>query len=301
MPKLINLIKSKCKKYLPDSIYFFIYKVFIHTRYIISNKGPLDFEKLQLAKFTKSEVATVTVDDISFKIKLDPNNGLVDKEIYSKGSWEPEMLREIRSHLKENSVCLDVGSNIGQHTLYMSRAARAGKVYAFEPIPSLSDQIKESKELNNIKNIEVCNFGLSNTNESKEIYLNNLNMGNTTFKKRLGASSTLMVETRVFDDFWAMRGQIDFIKIDVEGYEYYALQGMEKSVRLYRPTMIIEFSPIFYNNMNISSREFLEYIFGLGYRVYDLDNNKLEITQDTSTAFISNTPSQTNILCLPTN
>jgi hypothetical protein len=123
-------------------------------------------------------------------------------------------------------------------------------------------------------------------------------MGNTTFKKRLGASGSALVETKVFDSFWQSREKIDFIKMDVEGYEYYALLGMKKSIEQYHPTMIIEFSPLFYKKMNISSSEFLQFIFDLGYTVYDLDQNKREVTPSNMEDFIASTVIQTNILCI---
>jgi FkbM family methyltransferase len=298
MYKIINVIKSQLKKYLPNKLYFLFYSLFKYARYLLSNQTAREKDELTLIHFTKPLYKKVVLDDISFEIKLDPHNGLVDKEIYAKGVWEAEMLREIRTHLTKDSVCLDIGSNIGQHALYISKVATNGKVYAFDPIKKLTDQITESINKNNITNIEVCNFGLSDKEEVKDIYLNNLNMGNTTFKKRLGASDVIKAETKVFDTFWNNRSKIDFVKIDVEGYEYYCLLGMKESIKAYHPKMVIEFSPIFYNKMDISNEEFLNYIFDLGYKIYDLDDNKKEITKETIPAFLEHTPSQTNILCI---
>ncbi len=298
MPKIINAVKTVLKKYLPDTMYFFFYKVFKYGRYFLSDHNKREKEELSLIHFTKPLYKKVLLDDISFEIKLDPHNGLVDKEIYSKGVWEADMLREIRTHLRTDSTCLDIGSNIGQHALYMAKVAKNGKIYAFDPIKKLTDQIHDSVTKNNLTNIEVCNFGLSNTNEVKDIYLNNLNMGNTTFKKRLGASDVIKAETKIFDEFWHDRGVIDFVKIDVEGYEFYALQGMRKSIEKYHPKMIVEFSPIFYNKMDISSEEFLHYIFDLGYKIYDLDDKRKEITKNIIPEFLKRVETQTNILCI---
>lgn len=300
MYKIINVIKSLLKKYLPKKVYFFCYKTYKYLQYAFSDKTPVTKQELSLANFLSPLFKRVTIDDISFEIKLNPNNGLVDKEIYSKGSWEPNMLREIRKHISKTSICLDIGANIGQHSLYMATVATHGKVYAFDPIPSLAKQIQESVSKNNYNNVEVFTFGLSNENIIKEIYLNNLNMGNTTFKKRLGASSVEKAETKIFDDFWNERAQIDFIKMDVEGYEYYALLGMKKSLEKYKPVMIIEFSPLFYSKMNIDSRDVLTYIFSLGYHIYDLDHNREKITKDNMSAFLTRTTIQTNILCTRT-
>lgn len=299
MYKIINIIKTLLKKYLPKKVYFFCYKLYKHIQYSLSRKTEETRKELSLAQFQTPLFKKITIDDISFEIKLNPNNGLVDKEIYAKGSWEPDMLREIRKHIKTDSICLDIGANVGQHTLYMATIARDGMVYAFDPVTSLTKQIEESAHKNKYKNIKVSTFGLSNENSVKEIYLNNLNMGNTTFKKRIGASSVEKAETKIFDEFWNQRGSINFVKMDVEGYEFYALLGMKKSLQQYRPVMVIEFSPVFYRKMNIDSEEMLQFIFSLGYRVYDLDHQHEEITPDSMKIFIEKTPVQTNILCEP--
>lgn len=279
-------------------MYFFIYTIYKKIQFFFLQQSDLNMRELDLTLFIKPVFQKVTVEDISFEILLDPNNGLVDTEIYTKGVWEEDILLEIKKHITRDSVCLDIGSNIGQHALYMSQIAVNGTVYAFEPVPKLAQQIQQSVVANNIHNITVCHFGLSNKNETRDIYLNNLNMGNTTFKKRLGASDVIQVETKLFDDFWGDTRKIDFIKIDIEGYEYYCLLGMKKTLEKYHPTMIIEFSPIFYNKMNISSADFLQYIFGFGYKIYDLDDTKKKILSEGIQEFIERTPSQTNILCI---
>lgn len=299
MHKVINLIKSKFKKYLPDRLYFLLYTIFKYIEYALSNHSSLEKKELSLVSFTKPTFKEVIVDDIHFQIKLDPNNGLVDKEIYAKGVWEKDLLLEMRKHITEESTCLDIGANIGQHTLYLSSVSKKGKVYAFEPIPKLAQQIEESAKANHMENVTVCNFGLSNKNEILDIYLNNLNMGNTTFKKRLGASDVVKAETKTFDSFWNIQNPIHFLKMDVEGYEYFALLGMKENILAHKPVMIIEFSPIFYNAMNISSTEFLHFIFDLGYTVADLDDNRRTINKTTIPAFLERVTSQTNILCLP--
>lgn len=298
MYKFTNLFKSLLKKYLPDWAYYALYRIFKKIEYLFSDKNTLDKQELLLASFTQPVFKTVKIDNISFDIKLDPNNGLVDKEIYAKGSWEPEMLREIGHHINEESVCLDIGANIGQHSLFMAKIAQKGRVYAFDPITKLTTQIKESVEKNSLSNIEVLNFGLSNENKIIDIYLNNLNMGNTTFKKRLGASSVEKAETKIFDSFWESRGKIDFVKIDVEGYEYYCLLGMKESLRKYHPKIILEFTPLFYNKMGIKNEEIIELLFNLGYSLYDLEKNREELTRDNMQDFLKRVTIQTNLLCI---
>jgi FkbM family methyltransferase len=291
---LILKIKSKLRKYLPDFIYNFVYKVYKYFNYYILGQS----ENIDLISFTKPVFKKVELDGVSFYIKIDPNNGLVDKEIYSRGIWEPEILAEISRHIKTDSICLDVGANIGQHSLYMASIAREGKVYAFEPLVRLAEQIRESVKQNNFKNVEVLQFGLSNKNAIQKIYLDNLNIGRTTFDERSEASSVETAELKVFDEYWQDKSKIDFIKMDVEGYEYYAMLGMKNILSSYHPALLVEFTPVFYEKMGVSSKEILEYIFSFGYKIYDLEQNKKEILPADINEFLNQTKIQTNILCL---
>jgi FkbM family methyltransferase len=287
-------VKSSIKKYIPNDAYALLYSVYKYLKAILG----LEKNQLSLIYFTKPIFKKVSCEGIQFSLKLDPNNGSVDKEIFLRGVYEPDVLRKIKENITDNSVCLDVGANIGQHSLFMASIAKSGKVYSFEPLKSLSTQIQESIQENKYTNIEVYNFGVSNSDEKKEIYLDNLNMGRTTFDPRVEASSKQIAEVKVFDRFWNKRGKIDFIKMDVEGYEYFALQGMRESLELYHPAILFEFTPVFYKKMGIESGEVLLYLLSLGYRLFDIEKGDLEITQENVLVCVENTPVQTNILCI---
>lgn len=287
-------MKSKIKKYLPNFLYILVYTTYKYIRSNVFGKK----DNSNLIHFTKPILKDVSYKGICYKIKIDPKNGLIDKEIYNNGVWEPEILEVLKENISQESVCLDIGANIGQHTLYMASLANKGRVYSFEPLKKLVDQIKESVIANNFKNIEIYNFGLSNTSETLNIYLDNLNIGRSTFDKRKEASSIEKADIKVFDDIWG-DNKIDFLKMDVEGYEYYALQGMKNNILKSHPKMLLEFTPLFYNKMNISSSEILEFILNLNYKIYDIDNNRKEVTKQNIQEFLTHTPIQTNILCLP--
>lgn len=291
----LEKLKSKLRKYLPEQIYQKIYIIWIlFLQLNKKNRG-----KTKLISFTKQEWRDVVVDDVSFKILLDPKNGSVDKEIYVNGYYEINILKLLRSYIKEDSICLDIGSNIGQHALFMACVAKKGHVYAFEPIKSLAEQIEKSIHQNGMKNITVENIAISDRNDTVPIYINNLNAGMSTLFHRDNFTTQERIQTRIFSSFWNNRSQIDVIKMDVEGYEYYALSGMEEELRKYSPVVLFEFSPVLYKKMGLSSQAILDFMFDIGYKLYDIDKDKQEITRDSINDFLLSTPIQTNILCLP--
>lgn len=291
----LDTIKSILRKYLPEGIYRKLYTLWILFLQLDSK----NIKKGALLYFTEPTWKKVVVDDVAFEMLLDPKNGSVDKEIYVHGVYEIEILRLLRKYINEHSVCLDIGSNIGQHALFMAKVAKKGKVYAFEPIKSLAEQIIKSKERNNLNNMEIENIGLSDKNEEVVIHINNLNFGMSTIIPREDFSAEETISTRIFTDFWNDRSRIDVVKIDVEGFEYQVLCGMEKCLRKYSPIILFEFSPIFYKKINIQSNKILELLFDIGYRLFDIEKDNKEITRGTVHSFLLSTPHQTNILCLP--
>lgn len=253
---------------------------------------------ISLLTFTKPIYKKIELDGVTFDLKIDPDNGLVDKEIYLNGAYEPKILRIIRKNINKDSICLDIGTNIGQHAIFMSLVASEGTIYAFEPLKLLVNQINDSINKNNIKNIQVNNFGLSNISGTQNVYLDNLNIGRTTFDIRKEAASIEKAEIKIFDEWWEDRSRVDFLKMDVEGYEYYALKGMKNMLEKYHPTMLIEFTPLFYKKMDIRSEDILNFIWDLGYSISDIEYNMTIINKADTSIFLDRVKVQTNIICV---
>src|SRR5579871_3333150 len=92
----------------------------------------------------------------------------ITKKIESEGIYDRTglyFMERILSKLK-NPVCFDVGSNIGNHALRMS--VYSDKVYLFEPQTEICDLLEKTKESNNIKNWEICRFGLGEKDEKSQ-------------------------------------------------------------------------------------------------------------------------------------
>jgi hypothetical protein len=102
-------------------------------------------------KNSKNNILTIKYKKIILKIITNLKNGGVDKVLFLDGIYEKEILDLFRKKIKKNSICLDIGANIGFHSLFLSKISK--KVISFEPIKSLYDQFNESIKINNIKNI----------------------------------------------------------------------------------------------------------------------------------------------------
>jgi len=111
----------------------------------------------------KDVLVDIKIAEKSFSIYINPYlNGGVDDGIYRSGEWEPEISNLIRKYLSPGDTFIDIGANIGYHTLHAATlVGDSGKVVAFEPLPRLSEQMTRSIKENNFSNITVFDLALS--------------------------------------------------------------------------------------------------------------------------------------------
>lgn len=175
---------------------------------------------------------------------------------------ECELLQRI---VNKDSIVLDIGANTGTYTLYLAHLAK--HVYAFEPEPDNFKQLEENTKL--LDNVDLLEQAISNDIGFKYLYLCSQDSGMHRLydsqwckdkKKVMVSTSTL--------DFWMqfIIGKISFIKIDIEGYEYYAIKGMTKLIQRDKPVIMMEFHPPTLIEAGTNPLEFYNFMINeLGY------------------------------------
>lgn len=292
---LMSEIKKFLRHILPSKIYTEVYSFF---KKIKGGQIEVTDKLKKQMRFTKKGTYVFSLGQTQFDIVLDPDNGVVDSEIYADGVYEPEILTIIQKHLTANSVFVDIGANIGQHSLYASRFAN--KVYAFEPIKKIYDQFVESKIKNNFNTIQIYNYALGNQEITLPIFGNVNNMGASSLVSIENRKKIQDIQVKRFDDVVSELGigKIDFIKIDVEGYELDVLLGARKSIERYTPILLIEYSPYFYNQIDSDiGQKIITFLLEAGYIIYDINDGALEKRLVKSIDDM-NEIMQTNILCI---
>lgn len=195
----------------------------------------------------------------------------VGKTIIEKGIYDENALYYLTSILQKipHAICLDIGAHLGNHALVMT--LNSDMVYCFEPDNLNANLLKKNKEENNIQNMQIFNFGLSDQNEELTFYHNSFR-GRSTFVSALKEKncSEEIIKCRVGDELLAELNiqKIDFIKIDIEGFEARALQGLKNTITQYKPILMME-----WNNEN-TKVEFKKYnlfatIFN-DYQIYSI-------------------------------
>lgn len=153
-------------------------------------------------------------------------------DFYEAG--ELEYLRN--TFLKGGEVILDIGANIGNHTVFFSKICNAEKVYAFEPIAETYETLCRNISLNHVEDRVVANnVALGNDSGKGRIkHFNPHNIGGT----QIEATNDGAISIKRLDDYEFER--IDFIKIDVEGFEYKLLQGAKNTLNKHAPVIFVE-------------------------------------------------------------
>ena len=181
------------------------------------------------------------------KIKLDLAQA-IDREIYLKGFYEKDQLEFLDSIIsnKEITHFFDIGANIGYYSLYFKNIKN---IYAFEPNRKNFLRLKENNQLNNC-NINLYNFGLSNSNSESEIwYTNKDKMGGSAIfnkndpeLKKYNPKHIIKenILIKKLDEVLNINNSKILIKIDVERHEKKVLEGMKNLIMQNNIIMQIE-------------------------------------------------------------
>jgi FkbM family methyltransferase len=187
-------------------------------------------------------------DYIGHQISL---HGLYEKRLIS---LIIEFLDRLDSKINK-STAIDVGANIGNHSLALSEYFKS--VLSFEPEPENFELLKINTRLEN--NIEIFNLALSDESGLGHVVSGHaLNRGTAhiaSSAKTEKNSSPCTLEK--LDSIKDIEGPVGFIKIDVEGHEFKVLQGGAKLIKMYQPIIALEQHPSDFRNGTSDSIEWL--------------------------------------------
>lgn len=137
-----------------------------------------------------------------------------------------------------DGVILDIGANIGNHTLYFANEGNAHKIIAFEPVWETFQILQRNVLLNHLEHaVELHQCGLGDNEGYANIYgYNYSNIGGTAINLEKNSGN---IEVHSLDSF-KIQEKIALIKIDVEGMELKVLQGATDTIRRHKPYILIE-------------------------------------------------------------
>jgi len=252
---------------------------------VISNKitGNKGFKRIILQTLAVLGLCRMTPDGLILvewvgnKIYVDPEAEGIS---YILTQPEPETTRIFCNKLKKGDVVLDIGANVGYFSLIAANiVGDKGKVFAFECNPDSFNLLEKNIAINNYKNIISVKKAVSNYSGTSKLFLSRWG-GACSLKEVADNDKVLkdgqdhiLVETITLDEFFAGNNiPINFIKMDIEGSEPQALQGMEKLIESTAHLIIImELHSKFIFNLN-NPQEILENIRTKGFQLWVIDD-----------------------------
>lgn len=170
-------------------------------------------------------------------------NELIGRTVYFLGDLDKRLTWISNKLIKKGDTVLDIGANVGIMSLLFSKNAGInGRVIAFEPHPRIYNDLDAAIKKNQTSNITAYQLGLGSV--PGEFVLNvphsNLGLGSLIRSSTENCDQYIVqVETldKIIDD--SKIKKIDFMKIDVEGFEYNVLKGAHNTLEKTQPKVIV--------------------------------------------------------------
>ena len=190
-------------------------------------------------------------------------------------NYEENELEVIMRLLPRKGNFIDIGANIGWHSLIIAKNFKQVKVYAFEPIKKTYEFLKQNIKLNTIKNINTFNFGFFNKNKKILFYTYKEGSGNSSLRNLSNRKSVIRqtAHVKIFDHFIKKKKlKVDFIKCDVEGAELFVFLGAKKVLLKDKPIVFCEMLRKWCKKFKYHPNEIILLFKKYGYECFKITN-----------------------------
>jgi FkbM family methyltransferase len=201
----------------------------------------------------------------------------VQRQIYFQGVYEPVEAFLFCRLLRPGNVVIDAGANVGQYTLLAaSSVGDSGFVHSFEPVPRNYERLRDQVTANRAANVKLNRLALWHEPAELRLGLPTDEVNDGSYSVGAAGDSTVPVVTAPavrLDDYVRENaiGQVDFIKMDIEGAEWSALRGMSDILARDRPILLMEVNREACCRMAYSPEVFWEVLVGrYGYTAWQV-------------------------------
>jgi FkbM family methyltransferase len=240
------------------------------------------------------------VEVLGHKMLVHPKDFFSSRKAY--GLQELELEKKL---IKKGDVVLVIGAYIGYFTLIFAKfVGKEGKVFAFEPEPTNFSLLEKNMEINGYKNVVLVQKAVSNKTEKIKLYISEIGSTDHRIYDLHNSRRFIEIESIRLDDYFKdYDGKIDFIKMDIQGAEPRAVQGMSVLLNKNKNVKIAtEFSPVLLKKSGIKPEEYLKSLMQHGFKLYDINEQEKKIKlANISELLETYTPENgnyTNLLCV---
>lgn len=239
--------------------------------------GSLEFSKRgmlhQDASLNDLQIASVN----GAKIYVRANDPVIGRSVLVN-AYEPEVVSVFHNHIKAGMNVVDIGANIGFYTMLSATlVGTSGHVLAVEPNLANVKLLEASRRLNGFDNVTVAPMAAADNTGVLALHAGESNGTTTTLEnvvEVLGASE--LVPCIRVDALLKEDQRVDFIKVDVEGAEKLAMQGMRHAIDRCKPVIVSEFSPESLPTFSgCTGEEYLGLLIGMGYSIRIIESERV--------------------------
>jgi FkbM family methyltransferase len=204
----------------------------------------------------------------------------IDFSIFLLGSFEPQVVAMYRRTIPKGSTIIDIGANIGAHTLPLALCVgKRGRVVSVEPtkyaFERLREQVSANPDLPHVTLVQAMLMASSEATLAHEIpaswplktpegaHAQHAGVGKSTSGAKVMTLDALVAELDL--------PSVDFIKLDVDGFEVEVLRGGRQVLAKFRPTIFFEYAPYLLAEKGYDSAEMMDLLGQRGYRIADLN------------------------------
>ena len=190
--------------------------------------------------FNLLRIKNITIKKDNILLTLNLKNP-IDRQIFFRDNYETEQIEYLKQLIKKFNIkiFIDIGAHMGIYSTLISNETK--KVYAFEPYKENFDQLKLNKKLNNLDNLNIYNYALSDENKQITMWVSEkektggmsvFDQNDEELKKYNHNNITRIKSSSLIgDNVLNIKGEYIAIKIDVERHEYKVLKGLIKLLK----------------------------------------------------------------------
>ena len=192
----------------------------------------------------------------------------------------------MKKYIKAGDTVLDVGANIGFYAEILSNiVGEKGKVHCFEPDATNFNHLQNRSK--HLPNVSINNKAVSDKTETIKIYTSKkLNVDHRTYKPD-DYDQEIDIHAIAIDEYLSQNTEVNFIKMDIQGFEMSAVKGMTKTLQSPHLKMLSEFWPYGMRKAGTSVLEYYRFLKEYNFHIYLIENHQLvELTDDKVKTFL---------------
>jgi FkbM family methyltransferase len=178
------------------------------------------------------------------RLEVLPGDAGIGRELRAFGVHEPILTHALRHEIAAGETVVDIGANIGYYTLLLRKAVGdSGRVVAIEPSPDNYRQLLSNLALNEFTNIDTLHAALSNSEGVSTLHISSKSNWCTLLPRTDSEyRGTEPVQTLTLEGVAQSFGltSMDAVRMDIEGYEFVAIDGIKPALQRFRPRVYME-------------------------------------------------------------